>query len=236
MSLVTYSYPQNLFVNSTYLGNPYFVDYADIDYKLKALIFSSGTYMCIGNISNTDNTTTYLFTYDKELNIADKNTLDSFIANYSYIPMLEIMCTARETKSTNINAGTFFNGQWVVRNLNELVGNMRFATLANSQITVNPGLYIISAKATSCNVGANRIRIKNITDNTYFYGQNATSNSLIDNSIANVSNSFYCMVPTTFQIEHKCTLISLNIGLGKASGVEPKEIYTTVSIQQISSF
>jgi hypothetical protein len=233
---VTYAYPPETFINTSYMGIPNYVDYADIDIKLRSFPLKSAVYSYVSNIYYDNGTMEYLFTFTNALSTDDKIALDHFMEEYVYIPMNDSACIAREVKPLGVNAGGFKAGVWTVRKLNRLEGMMRFATLDCNKITVIPGVYIVTAKVTACNVGANRVRIKNITNDTYTYGPNASANSGYDVWMSEVSSYLNFTEESTFQIEHICAITCDEYGLGKATNIEPEEIYTTVFVRQITSY
>ena len=227
---ITYEYNQTLFINTQN------IDYGDLDFKLRAMYYVSAAYTgALGGNLEADGTTTYTFGFDDTLSTDDKATLDAFVTNYYFIPMIDKVCIIRETKPTGVDAGTFLAGEWQIRTLNELTGMQSFATLANNQFTIAVGTYVISVKATSCNVQGNKVRIKNVTNNSFIYGPNCYSGSE-EITTAGVDVYYNCLIPTTFQIEHMCATTVATTGLGKAISIGPDEIYSTVFVQYVISF
>lgn len=149
--------------------------------------------------------------------------------------------TLSDVKPPGTNGGTFLNGAWRTRVLNTIMagpGASSDVTLAGNQITLMPGSYYISARASALLVNRHKARFRNITDGvTEFHGTSefslpggfgisATSDSLIE-GIVTVPKGGPSKV---FELQHRCQTSQATFGFGLASGFGISEVYAIVSI------
>ena len=153
--------------------------------------------------------------------------------------MVEIAILS-ETKTTDINAGTFTSGSWIVRLLNNLVSNQTTGWISLNTITgaftLKSGKYLIQVSAPAVGVNTHQARIHNTTDNTSIMGSSSLSYALTpsNSSFSIVQGYINITANKTFNIEHFCTKTTLNFGLGFASGIPGNtEVYTQVTITKL---
>lgn len=228
---VVYTYNQTLFIGISNTG----IDFGDLYVKSHAITYASAVYNDISSVVTSNGTTDYMFSYQSALNSADKKSLDTFVSTYVFVPMVDVCVHAYDTKPTGTDGGTFIANTWITRTLNKLDGAQIFATLANNQITLNAGTYIVVVKGISVGCGANRIRVTNVTDGTYSYGSNVISVG-DPNTTSDIHAYFNFFVQTTIKIEHICATTVPGIGFGKATGFGLPEIYTRVFIHQTQPY
>lgn len=136
-------------------------------------------------------------------------------------------------KPSGVNGGTFTSGQWVTRDLNQIITASSNIALHENYFSLQPGTYDIAVFAPAFMCGNHKIRLQNITDDlTESYGVAAYSSPT---SATSVSNSFLEMTlvvnePKDYAVQHRCSDTRLDDGLGLATGFEEVEVYTSVKI------
>lgn len=144
----------------------------------------------------------------------------------------------REEQATNVSAGTFSSGSFVTRALNTTVRNvLSGASLASSLFTLQPGTYFIQWSAPAFAVNLHQSRLFNVTDSTVV--ETGTS-SQTPNATGATTISHGCAVVTltsakAFRIEHKCSTTQAANGLGIATNLGAKEVYSWVNVWKSGS-
>lgn len=145
----------------------------------------------------------------------------------------------RDEKTSGTLAGGFTSGSFATRTLNTAVRNvLPGATLASNQFTLQPGTYLIEWWAPALQVGFHQTRLFNATDSTTV----ETGTSAVANTGAAYSQapSFGKAVVTitsakAFEIDHICQTTKTTNGLGAATSIAAKEVYTWVNVWQVGS-
>lgn len=136
-------------------------------------------------------------------------------------------------KTSGTNGGTFVSGEWITRDLNQIITASSNIALRQNYFSLQPGTYDIAVFAPAFMCGNHKIRLQNITDDiTESYGVAAYSSP---SSATSVSNSFLEMTlvvnePKDYAVQHRCSVTRLDDGLGLATGFEEVEVYTSVKI------
>lgn len=141
-----------------------------------------------------------------------------------------------EQQPVGTNAGTFTAGAWQVRNLNRISTSDPSISLSGNQFTIGPGKYDILIAAPGYRVGNHQARLQNVTDGvTATYGASVFSSSSISTvSISVMGMPLVLLKPTTFQLEHQCTITEANDGFGIAAGIGAAEVYAQIKIMPTS--
>lgn len=145
----------------------------------------------------------------------------------------------REEQTTNVSAGTFSSGSFVTRNLNTVVRNvLAGASLASNLFTLQPGTYLIQWSAPAVACGLHQTRLFNVTDSTVV--ETGTSN--VSNNaavyVASESHGIAVAILTSakqFRVEHKCQATEATVGLGVATNLGAKEVYSWVNVWKSGS-
>lgn len=137
-----------------------------------------------------------------------------------------------EEEPSGTNGGTFTAGAWQTRVLNGLSTYDQNISLVNNEFTLGVGKYDILIAAPAYRVGNHQARLQNVTDGiTAAYGSTVFSNNSIGTVSASIIGAAIAVLkPTTFQIQHYCTLTEASDGFGIAAGIGTAEIYTQVKI------
>ena len=141
-----------------------------------------------------------------------------------------------DTKASGVDGGTFTSGVWQRRTLNTKDSDDDLiVTLAGGQVTLQAGKYRIKASAPGYEVGAHKIRLRNITDGTteivgssaYFnFNLNVMTHSFLSGEITIVSAK-------TFELQHHCQTTDLS-GFGvDLSGDGENAVYATIEIWRV---
>ena len=137
-----------------------------------------------------------------------------------------------EQQSVGTNGGTFTAGSWQQRNLTNISTVGDAITLSNNRFTLAPGLYSLQITAPAYQVGSHQIRLQNVTNNTTaLWGTSAfSSNNSGSQTSSGILAQLSVSLPTTFEIQHQCSITEANDGFGIATGFGDFEVYTTVRI------
>lgn len=225
-----YEYLQADFKNATEINTQQLHD-SIISLNLTSGTFGGITVSSPNDTAHMDFRCIVSFT-DNLLSGDEKPTLDATINNYTYTaPKTDTICFLKDIKVIGTNAGTFTQNTWSTRDLNTLVGNVEFCTLASNQFTLTEGSYTITAKAPACDVYAHQIRLQNITaSSTETMGLSNYSTGGVT-TYSDLSTIITVASTNVFEIQHICSKTNSNIGFGRANGWD-EEVYTTVTIQK----
>jgi len=156
------------------------------------------------------------------------------------IPVAE-SCYLKDVKSAGAAGGTFTQDAWRTRDLtvaNKDGGTSNdgcsWCVLSSNRFTVPAGTYDLYATLPARIVNSTKCRLYDITNSvdaiigaTMGNGGSLETNSVIDGTITPT-------VPTTYEIQHYCTLTSATNGFGYPSNIDSKsEVYTQVRITKI---
>jgi len=168
--------------------------------------------------------------FDTYLSGTDLTTLDALVAAYVHHAYADSVAIVRDSKSAGTNGGTFIEGVWQTRDLNTVIGDMLFASLADNEITLEPSTYTITFAAPACGVLSHQARLYNVsTSSPAIVASSAFSNS--DAMTSSGATATITLEETqTFRIEHICSGTTEDIGFGRATGFDTEEIYTTCTI------
>lgn len=141
----------------------------------------------------------------------------------------------KDVKASGSNGGTFTSGAWQTRDLNDLSGDTEFVSLSSNQFVLQPGKYITRSLAPAHNANIHKAKLRNITDSTDdIMGKVAHSASSSVATDSSVTGVIEILVPTTFEIQHRCAVTKATNGFGAAASFGVDEVYTTVEITKIS--
>lgn len=136
--------------------------------------------------------------------------------------------------SSGVNGGSKNTAVWDTRPLTAVVTNdLGGSPLASNQFTLTAGTYYIDALALAYQVGANRLRLRNITDGTTTMvgiSGYASTGSTLDMWSANMSGRFTIASTKTFEIQHWSDGAQSGNGMGRNNGTGDVEIYADVRI------
>jgi hypothetical protein len=170
------------------------------------------------------------------INVYSKNIRSSgqlFGQTSGTINFLDDSLLFQDVQTSGTNGQTLSGGVWNTRTINTKVGNGKWATLASDQITLSPGIYNLSVYSTvSTSVGGTvrfRLRLNNITDNTFVYGNNAYGTSVNDGGVSTLSTPISISTTKVFSIDVYSTVGTTVASVGVGSG---DEIYTSVQIDR----
>ena len=145
----------------------------------------------------------------------------------------------KDIKSLNTNGGAYNTaGTWVTRDLNTLITNVTWCTLASNQITLQPGNYLINASSPTYGITNHKINLYNVTSgNIVGMGVNMQSqvSGMVDTvnsqSFSNLTTYVNITVPSVFEVQHIGDIVNTNSNaLGLSNGLGTSEIYTQMSI------
>lgn len=148
-----------------------------------------------------------------------------------------LVATVVDQKSSGTNGGTATSGSWQTRDLNTTGGDFdKFATLSSNQITLDPGKYLIQAKAPAFQVGGHKAKLYDITNAADVQIGSAENSG--GSAATGTSSEIYAVVSitsaTTYEIQHRVASTVATSGFG---GTDPSlaavEIFTTVTITKL---
>jgi hypothetical protein len=139
---------------------------------------------------------------------------------------------AEDVKASGTNGGTSTSGSWQTRTLNTLSGETAdtSVTLSGNQLTLTAGRYTIDAHASSYYTATTKLRIANITDTTYVYGPNVSSNNLAAGCEVSAIAFIDIAATKVFQLQFRSSRTQTNTGMGIAASFGVSEVYAQVRI------
>jgi uncharacterized delta-60 repeat protein len=163
----------------------------------------------------------------------DTNWGGNGIVTYPTFSVGNPLTIIADFKQSGTNGGTFTAGQWITRDLNQIITSSSNIALHENYFTLQQGIYDVSVFAPAYMCGNHKIRLQNITDNiTESHGVAAYSSP---NASTSVSNSFLELTlivdhPTDYEVQHRCSVSRSDDGFGVASAFDETEVYTSVKI------
>jgi len=139
----------------------------------------------------------------------------------------------KDSKTSGTEGGTFTSGAWQTRDLNTISGDFsKFGTLSSNQLTLSPGSYEFDGSATAYEVQAHQAKLRNITDSLdTIIGTSEFTNAGVDvNTKSVIKDKFTITKTTTFEIQHRCALTTINNGFGNEASMGVSEVYTQAKI------
>lgn len=143
----------------------------------------------------------------------------------------------RDEKAANVQGGTFTAGAYRTRDLNTVRTNtIPGASLANNQITLPAGEYIIDASAPAYSVGNNHAALYNVTDSAWItIGSSeysyATLPTVTTRSI--VKAHVQITKPTSYELRHYAAATGPTNGLGVPNPVA-NSVFSDVIIRRLA--
>lgn len=141
----------------------------------------------------------------------------------------------RDSRPPSTVGGTFNNGAWQTRNLNNLViDDTGTATLVANQFTLVAGTYRLRALAPGYKVGLHQIRLYNVTDaGAVAYGSSERTDAASDSSTNSfLSFRFTILSAKTFELQHQCSVTQAVNGFGIPNSFGGGEIYAVVELEK----
>ncbi len=137
----------------------------------------------------------------------------------------------RDVKTSNTDGGTFTNGAWRVRDLNDLQGDSTFVTLASNEFSLSEGVYSVRWSAPAYKVGTHQTRLYNVSTSAVVSAGSPENSSTADNTgNMSVGNAVLEIdSTTTFRLEHRGTSSQTTNGFG-TGGNFGDEVYSQVMI------
>lgn len=135
-----------------------------------------------------------------------------------------------DEKDPGVHGGTTTAREWMIRDLNKIYGSntKSWITLENNCFSLSKGYYFITGLCPTLNVGKNKIRLFDVTNNkAIFYGTNSTQGKNTLMGYLNVNNN-----GDKFRIEQCCQKTRLQTGFGVADNFGGPEIYTSITIKK----
>lgn len=132
-----------------------------------------------------------------------------------------------DQKASGTHGGTFTTGAWRTRDLNTEVSDTdNLASLSSNQVTIQPGTWVLMARAPAHNVSLHKLRLENISDATTIgIGQNAYATG------GGTTHSFVSAKATfttakIVEVQHRSSATNATIGFGFAATFGVVEVYT----------
>lgn len=144
----------------------------------------------------------------------------------------------QDQKAPATNGGTFTSGAWRTRDLNTIVNNDGgHAALAANQITLQAGMYEVSASAPGYFVAQHQARLHNVTDAISYLGSieyagGAAAGYVQSRSV--VECKFNIATAKVFELQHRSQNTRLNNGFGIGAGAPwGTIIFSIVAIRRV---
>ena len=143
----------------------------------------------------------------------------------------------RDVKNIGIHGGTFTSGDWVVRDINDVLIDEIGASIAANQITLPEGKYQIDATAPAHGAGSSILAWRKVSTGNVVRGQNVRSTGDDDTTAFMNTKQYVTADDVTngdniFELVHQCETTNIDDGLGYASGLMA-EVYAQVTITKV---
>lgn len=140
----------------------------------------------------------------------------------------------QDQKAPATDGGTFTSGAWRTRDLNTIVNNDGgYAALAANQITLQAGMYEVSASAPAYSVYHHQARLHNVTDAISYLGSTEFSSGATE-SRSVVECKFNIATAKVFELQHRCLITFLGYGFGVGAGASwGANIFSIVAIRRV---
>lgn len=166
--------------------------------------------------------------------------LVTFIKNLSCTPKMTEIAVLSETKTSGINGGSITGRIWNSRILNSISSNQSNGwcslNASTGQFVLKAGKYMINGNAVGVGVGAQKLRIRNITDNLSYNGLSSLCYALTPSNSNIVGLNTYININSskTFILEHYSEKSIVNFGKGFAVGATgSNEVYADLTIEKL---
>ncbi len=169
--------------------------------------------------------------FENELSVREQELLREVVETHEPCCCdFDRLAILSDEKEPGVNGGDSVEREWITRDLNKLHGSNidLWITLNTNTFTLAEGSYFLTGTCRTLNVGKNKLRLFDVTNNKpVFYGMNSTKSS----------NTFigYFKVPLNgpeFRIEQCCERARLQTGLGVADNFGGPEIYSQITIKK----
>jgi hypothetical protein len=143
----------------------------------------------------------------------------------------------RDVKAAGTGGGTFTDGAWRTRDINNTqVNQISGSSIASNQITLPAGTFHIYASAPAFFVNNHQVRFYNITDSAVaIQGQSSMSGTgaSIQNFPA-VSGVIVITASKVFELQHRCAATRAGDGFGVNGNFSVDEVYAQVTIAKVA--
>lgn len=141
----------------------------------------------------------------------------------------------KDVKPSGVAGGSCFANAWTNRDLNTLQGDAGFVSVSANQFVLSPGKYYVEVEAPSYFGAAHKARLINVaTQGIVGVGTTTHSHPNAGSmTTSKITTMLVVTAPTSYQVQHRCGLERLNVGLGSPTNFGLEEIYTTVVIKKI---
>lgn len=143
-------------------------------------------------------------------------------------PGATMYALVRDQKTQNTNGGGFSAGAWRTRDLNTVVTDGGFLTLASNQITLPAGTYRCHIRCPAYQVSRHQARLYNATDGlTLALGSSVRTAPTGGTQNESVIVGFFTLADEkVLEVQQRCESSLSNTGFGVAANFDV-EIYTT---------
>lgn len=151
----------------------------------------------------------------------------------------------QDQKANSTDGGDFIAGAWRTRTLNTLINPMGYSwiALASNEFTLQPGTYLIRARAPAYRVIVHKARLYNVTSGSVALWGSAAIAEDAANTTQNDSVIEGYLTPTaatTYRVEHRCSSNRSGNGFGDGNGDSigggTTEIFTQVKITKLPTY
>lgn len=143
----------------------------------------------------------------------------------------------KDVKASGTHGGAcdLTKGWEQIRDLNSVSGDASFLNLANNQVTLSAGTYVIEAQAPAYLDGFHKaVLVDAATGSIVLVGSNARSHNVAGGMEPSViMGQVVLTAPTSFIIKHRCSQSMAMMGFGTAINFGVDEVYTQMKITKL---
>lgn len=168
--------------------------------------------------------------------ITPDGTSDKHLTTVDYVA--HKYSVVRDSKPTGTHGGDFISGDWQVRDLNEVTIDEIGISVADNQITLPAGSYMINASAPAHGCNTHVLAFREIADTSYTRGSNfraqadEDSTAFVDSKI-NITDDNVTAGNNVYELIHRCETSNIGDGFGTAGSFLSAEIYAIVRITRV---
>jgi len=140
----------------------------------------------------------------------------------------------QEEQAQGVAGGSFNNGLFRTRQLNNIVHDDIGISLVSSVVSIPAGDYYLQGVATACRVNAHQSRIQDIT-NSVTLGLGMTGRAatdLVENYLSTAFAFISVSAITQIELQHICQSSRANEGFGFAGNLDT-EVYSQLTIMKV---
>lgn len=166
----------------------------------------------------------------------ESGTLTKRGSDWVWVKRPRMFFHIRDEKAAGTDGGTFTQGDWRTRTLDDVKLNTCVgASVASNVVTLPPGTWRADGRHRAASVGPTAIRLRNVSDgSTTIVGMGGWHSASENTDWADlIFGQFTLTAEKTFEVQHRCTNTRNNNGLGTAANFGEVEVYSDIVFERV---